>query len=391
MSDLWYTIQVSTDYPDLVNQFLIVPSTWISKSKDGKKHFTKFLETPFSEEDVDFYNTLSETRGVPPESWKNYEIIRQVGDISYSFLDASIQLGIVTGNQTIQNSDASSRVERLLDVPSLPNKSLNVVSGPGTAIGKQSSDKKGPGTNEGGPGHVMIKESDLANLFKEMAALKVLFTNEMEKLRQSTATFTETTKIEIQNLKMFLIAKKSEADRAKIMDWETLIKKHDLEKDFLHSEGEKTTAFFPTYDKFEFFEKNYMANPNFVEDLKKFFYTTINPTDYYFKEILRILKIFFHGKWLHEKFVGSKDTLKDKKAFKDTKFAIALTSSLLTEFKGVKWSGNYNKNKLENTEISEEGIYRAYGHACTRCTDWGQGRSERGTKRRSNDIAEHEI
>lgn len=167
------------------------------------------------------------------------------------------------------------------------------------------------------------------------------------------------------------------------MEYSDLLKKYKIKEEFLGlgPEDQMPDQLFFTYEKFEQFENNYMTNTTFVEDLKKYFYTTINPTEYFAKEILRILKIFIKGTWLHEKFVGKSDKIKDKKPFKNSKFAQALTSSLMEEYKGVKWTGAYNSKHLTDIEISEDKIIATYGYACTRCTDWGQGRSSRGSKR----------
>lgn len=383
MADLWYIIQLATEHENLINQLIIVPSTWISVKKVNSKdkYYCKFLECPFNQEDLLFYRELAQKRGIPPAAWKNYEVVRQVGDEAYSFHDAEMQLDILTNGQTVQNSDGSTRVKRLMKVPILPtferpeNQNTNVQGPEGeTEAGQQES-------------MLLIKEVDFLQLLQELKDLKkevIFLKQENEKYKNAVDEYMVNTTAEIRSLKTFIVDKKSNEEREKILELDELIKTHKLDEDF--SEGEKVYPLFKTYEKFTYFEENYMTNEQFVADLKKYFYTTINPSEYYVKEILRILKIFFDSTFLHDKFVGSREGFHGKKAFKSTKLAQILTQSLLKEYKGRKWSGTYNKQIIKDDEITDKAIFDTYGFACTRCVDWGDGRTKRG-KRSYSELA----
>lgn len=65
MADRWFIVQIASNYEKLVNQFIIVPSNWITFK--NKTATTKFLQIPFGSEDVEFYVELAKTRGIPPE------------------------------------------------------------------------------------------------------------------------------------------------------------------------------------------------------------------------------------------------------------------------------------------------------------------------------------
>lgn len=96
MSDIWYILQIASNYEKLINQFIIVPSNWVTYLE--RSVTTKFLQTPFSDQDVQFYIELAKSRGVPPASWATYPIVRQLGDDAYSYLDAECTLHALTNN-----------------------------------------------------------------------------------------------------------------------------------------------------------------------------------------------------------------------------------------------------------------------------------------------------
>lgn len=56
----------------------------------------------------------------------------------------------------------------------------------------------------------------------------------------------------------------------------------------------------------------------------------------------------------------------------------------MEEYKGRKWSGIHNSKEFKEIEISVEGISKVYGHACTRCTDWGAGGKKKRARRSDN-------
>lgn len=128
-----------------------------------------------------------------------------------------------------------------------------------------------------------------------------------------------------------------------MVDYKTLVGNHRLKQDFLNfADDEPMEKLFSSYEKFQEFENSYMTNEEFKKDLGKIFHTNINPSEYYVKELLRILNLLIHGKWLHDKFVGFSEYVAGKKPFKDTKFAQLLTKSYMEEYKGRKWSGIHN-------------------------------------------------
>lgn len=77
------------------------------------------------------------------ESWKEQKILRIVGDEAYSYHEAQMNLSVQASGQTIQNSNADSRDQRVMTAPPVPQDNnspfknqVNQGSGVGTASGK---------------------------------------------------------------------------------------------------------------------------------------------------------------------------------------------------------------------------------------------------------------
>lgn len=238
MADRWFIVQIASNYEKLVNQFIIVPSNWITFK--NKTATTKFLQIPFGSEDVEFYVELAKTRGIPPESWMDYQVMRQLGNDAYSYQDAELTLNTLTNNQTICNSNAGTRVEEMINTtPRLP---ANVVSA------RQSPIDQAPVAEQGSNNLILVDDADFKALIRKVDNLA----REFLQVKATLNVHTELIRMDIQQLKTFMVEKKSAAERDMIVDYETLVGRHRLKQDFLNlADDEPMDKLFSSYESFQ--------------------------------------------------------------------------------------------------------------------------------------------
>lgn len=264
-----------------------------------------------------------------------------------------------------------SRLQQVLDVvefePNVFNEagSNHSVAPPAEIVHLQSENVEG--SSNVASEEIQSLRDLIVNLTKEILEVKKDSVKDIQLMYKKIIDI----HIDLKEVKALIIAKKKIEDQANVMTLDQFREKHKILETLDPKLDPKTMPIFSTFRIFEAFEghESFMKNEEFKKDLGKYFYTTINIVEPYKEEMRSLLKIFFNGHWLQEKYVGMRSR-GGKLIFSQTGFASVLIQSVLVLYRTEEAVQDEGKENIQK-QLSERDIIKAIGDIITHAGDWG--------------------